>query len=169
MHYFYLVLAANDLCRIYVCVGMTFTVYVGVKLFHTHMHTFILTQEEGRVHIYMLSFLCEVIFELVIAPNSTQVFVSNCVFVKRHLPHTSVPPVFFIILLTVVTSFTSQKSVVCCQNYYVVVSTNSSMKGFNYIIDQKTTKQKPKKKKSGQYLQVISGTVSFLLTSVTSV
>lgn len=94
----------------------------------------------------MLSFLCEVIFELVIAPNSTQVFVSNCVFVKRHLPHTSVPPVFFIILLTVVTSFTSQKSVVCCQNYYVVVSTNSSMKGFNYIIDQKTTKQKPKKK-----------------------
>lgn len=149
MHYFYLVLAANDLCRIYVCVGMTFTVYVGVKLFHTHMHTFILTQEEGRVHIYMLSFLCEVIFELVIAPNSTQVFVSNCVFVKRHLPHTSVPPVFFIILLTVVTSFTSQKSVVCCQNYYVVVSTNSSMKGFNYIIDQKTTKQKPKKKNLG--------------------
>lgn len=90
----------------------------------------------------MLSFLCEVIFELVIAPNSTQAFVSNCVFVKRHLPHTSVPPVFFIILLTVVTSFTSQKSVICCQSYYVVMSTDSSMKGFNYIIDQKTTKKK---------------------------
>lgn len=112
---------------------------------HTHAHIHSDTGRGKSSHIDAIFSLWSHLW----APNSTQVFVSNCVFVKRHLPHTSVPPVFFIILLTVVTSFTSQKSVVCCQNYYVVVSTNSSMKGFNYIIDQKTTKQKQKQKNLG--------------------
>lgn len=144
MHYFYLVLAANDLCRIYVCVGMTFTVYVGVKQFHTHAHIHSDTGRGKSSHI-------DAIFSLwshVWACNSTKFnpgfCIKLCICEKTPSPHKR-SSCFFIILLTVVTSFTSQKSVVCCQNYYVVVSTNSSMKGFNYIIDQKTTKQKQKK------------------------
>lgn len=107
---------------------------------HTHAHIHSDTGRGKSSHIDAIFSLWSHLW----ACYSTKFNLGFCIKLWN-LPHTSIPPVFFIILLTVVTSFISQKSVICCQNYYVVVSTNSSMKGFNYIIDQKTTKQNQKK------------------------